>query len=182
MRVLGGEVTRMARRIARVLACGLVTLALIGGAVGLAPAPAHAITEGVSEKLQEVIETVGRIALERQEEREAKQAQEQTEARARGVREASERAAAQRATLERSEREASERVPAVACIVPALHGETLHQARIALVRAHCALGHIRRTTRHKGRLVVTAQGTAPGSRLARGAVIGVTLGPTRRRR
>jgi hypothetical protein len=141
-----------------------------------------ALESGLTENEQNAGNETGRWVVEREEAREATEAREHREAGERAAREASERAAAQRAALERSEREASERVPAVACIVPALHGKTLHQARIALVRAHSALGHIRRTTRHKGRLVVTAQGTAPGSRLARGAVIDVTPGPGRRRR
>ena len=176
MRPWRGRVRRAIRRATVVLACGVAVLVGVSGVAGLVPAPAQAIQEGISERLQEGVETVGRLALEKQEQLEVRQAQEQTDARQRSAREASEREADALALRERSEEEAHEREQAAVCVVPRLDGKTLRQARVALARAHCALGHVRRPRRLAVHLVVVAQRVRPGRSLTHGAAIAVTLG------
>jgi RTX calcium-binding nonapeptide repeat (4 copies) len=66
-----------------------------------------------------------------------------------------------------------------ACVVPRLRGRTLVRARTALVRAHCALGKVRRVHSRFKRGVVVAQRPRAGVRKARGAKVAlrVSRGP-----
>ena len=64
----------------------------------------------------------------------------------------------------------------VRCVVPKLRGKTVAQARRALVRANCTLGHVRRV----GRGRITKQSPPAGTRVAAGARVRVTVGRTRR--
>jgi PASTA domain len=70
--------------------------------------------------------------------------------------------------------------PVVRCVVPRLAGKTLAAARTALARSRCALGRVtrRRSRVRRGRVV--AQSRRPGTRLARGTRIGLTLSRGRR--
>ena len=66
-----------------------------------------------------------------------------------------------------------------ACVAPKLVGKTLHQAKTALVAAHCKLGKVRSPARRRHRrssLVVKSQAPRPGARPA-GGKVGVVLGP-----
>jgi subtilisin family serine protease len=65
---------------------------------------------------------------------------------------------------------------AVRCVVPRLRGKTVVQARVALARAHCSLGQVKRAG--KGR--ITAQSPRAGKRVAAGARVRVKLGRVRR--
>jgi hypothetical protein len=104
-------------------------------------------------------------------------------------REEEERAARRRALQEASEREGREQVEResalqarrVRCIVPDLKGDSLARARRALKKAHCSLGAVRGSRRGL-RLVVRAQGTGAGRKLASGAAVAVTLGPLKARK
>ena len=67
--------------------------------------------------------------------------------------------------------------PRTSCAVPRLKHMTLKQARLALRRAHCTMGRVRRP-RHVRRhhvLRVTLQSARPGSRHRPGYPVGVTL-------
>ncbi len=178
MRRSGSSTKR--RLLAAVLACGLAVLVGVGAVAGVSPVPAHAITEGISEKLQGGTEEVDRMLEEEQEQREAKQAQEQREARERAAREAareaSERQADAQAARERSEEETYAREQRAHCVVPQLEGERLAAARTALVKAHCRVGRVRAPSGRHGPLVVIAEGPRPGRRLAHGSAVNVTLG------
>jgi hypothetical protein len=67
--------------------------------------------------------------------------------------------------------------PATRCIVPKLAGKTLASTRVALRRARCALGRIRRVRSRRSRVGrVVAQGTRPGTRRPPGTKIAVTIG------
>ena len=61
---------------------------------------------------------------------------------------------------------------AVRCVVPQLRGKTVAQARLALARAHCSLGHVKRAG--KGR--ITTQSPRAGKRVGFGARVRVTVG------
>jgi hypothetical protein len=69
---------------------------------------------------------------------------------------------------------------AAGCVVPKLTGKPLSQARKLLVRAHCALGEVKRPHRHTGKLAVLAQSARPGTRHKAGFKVSVTLGKRRR--
>jgi len=62
------------------------------------------------------------------------------------------------------------------CLVPALRGRTLADARAALKRADCRLGAVKRSGRAGGRLVVVRQSVRSGSRQAADAAVAVVLG------
>jgi hypothetical protein len=62
------------------------------------------------------------------------------------------------------------------CLVPALRGRSLADARAALKRADCRLGAVTRPRRARGRLVVVRQSAPRGSRLAADAAVAVVLG------
>jgi hypothetical protein len=71
------------------------------------------------------------------------------------------------------------------CVVPALQGESLSGARIALSKAHCRLGKVSEPHAHHGGLVIATQSQAAGRRLSGGTLIAVHLsaaGKTHRRR
>ncbi|HEU0250060.1 MAG TPA: PASTA domain-containing protein [Solirubrobacteraceae bacterium] len=65
----------------------------------------------------------------------------------------------------------------VACVVPALKGETLTSARRALRRAHCRIGRIHQSIHRHGASYVSAQSFSAGRRLARGARVALWIGP-----
>ncbi len=66
------------------------------------------------------------------------------------------------------------------CLVPRLRGLSGAAARRRLLAARCALGKVSvsRRYRHARRLVVVAQGVRPGTQLARGAKVALTLKPS----
>jgi hypothetical protein len=64
------------------------------------------------------------------------------------------------------------------CVVPALQGESLSGARVALSRAHCKLGKVSEPRAHHGGLVIVTQSQAAGRRLSGGALIAVRLSST----
>jgi hypothetical protein len=67
--------------------------------------------------------------------------------------------------------------PAPKCIVPRLRGKTLRAARIALVRARCGLGRVRRVrSRRSLRGRVISQSLRAGTRRPRGAKVNLVLG------
>ena len=67
--------------------------------------------------------------------------------------------------------------PVLRCIVPRLGGKTLAAARVALRRARCAVGRIRRVrSRRARRGRVLAQGTRAGTRRPVGTKVAVTIG------
>lgn len=84
---------------------------------------------------------------------------------------------------ETSRTTASTQDPATQCLVPALKGDSLAEARSTLQRAHCKLGRVSRTARgHRSALVITRQSQRRGTRLPAGTVIAVHLdrrGPAR---
>jgi hypothetical protein len=106
----------------------------------------------------------------RREERatEAKQAEEAR----RVALEAEEREAREAAARERREAEADH----PACIVPALKGDTLTEARSVLAKAHCRLGRLHRLARRHGAARVLREGTRPGTHLGNGAPVALWLG------
>jgi subtilisin family serine protease len=59
----------------------------------------------------------------------------------------------------------------VRCVVPKLRGKTVPQARRALAKAHCSLGHVKR--RGQGRIV--SQSPRAGRKVAAGARVAVVL-------
>jgi subtilisin family serine protease len=73
--------------------------------------------------------------------------------------------------------------PSPACVVPRLAGKTLAQAKVALARAACGLGTVRRPHLRKGRrsppLVVKFSVPAAGAKPV-GGKVNVTLGPRQR--
>lgn len=92
-----------------------------------------------------------------------------------------ERAEREHPPLPPSETTSDEPPPAVndstkRCLVPALHGRTLVDARAALKRADCRLGAVKRPIRARGRLVVVRQSVRSGSRRAADAAVAVVLG------
>ncbi len=118
----------------------------------------RAAADAAAERRRVKEEEERRIA----EQNAADQATEATELKHRQEREATEAAA----------REEAEHP---ACTVPALQGDTLAAARLALTRGHCRLGRVTQSRRHRGPLVVSAQAPRPGERLAHGAPIALTL-------
>ena len=109
------------------------------------------------------------------EEREAKAAEEKKAGEERQQREETEHAKAQH------EGEAGQAGEAgtTQCVVPALKGDTLTQARRALRAAHCKLGHVTWPPRGHGRHVVRRQGLRVGSKHPAGTAVAVTLAPVR---
>jgi hypothetical protein len=63
----------------------------------------------------------------------------------------------------------------VECVVPAIAGGTLPDARRALLKAHCSLGKVSAPHSRHGSLVVVWQSRSHGSRLARGSAVSVRL-------
>jgi hypothetical protein len=66
--------------------------------------------------------------------------------------------------------------PPAQCVVPALRGDSLAQARRALRKASCTLGSVRKSRGTHGRIVVRKQDPRAGSKLATGAAVAVKLG------
>ncbi len=67
------------------------------------------------------------------------------------------------------------------CVAPALRGDSLHNAKRALTKAGCALGHVRWLHR-SGPVVVLQQSLARGQSRPLGAAIAVTVGRAPHRR
>jgi hypothetical protein len=123
-------------------------------------------------------------------EREAAEAPRLEAERQARKREEEERPAGEAAALAAREGEVREAVareskPALStlpkCVVPALKNDSLAAARRAVGKAHCALGRVRKPSRHGDRLVVRTQSVRAGRELALGAAVGVRLGPAPRR-
>lgn len=107
---------------------------------------------------------------------EEKQAREQQEKK---TKEAARYAAEEAELKQAEEREAQEaaareEAEPAACHVPALKGDTLTAARLALAKAHCRLGAVHRPAHHDGALYVSAQGAPAGKRLAHNARVALT--------
>jgi alpha-tubulin suppressor-like RCC1 family protein len=64
---------------------------------------------------------------------------------------------------------------AVVCTVPAVLGKTLTAAKTVMVRAHCRVGTLRRVASRKKRDTVLAVTPRPGTRLLKGARVGLTV-------
>jgi len=64
---------------------------------------------------------------------------------------------------------------AVICTVPAVLGKTSTAAKTAMVRAHCRVGTLRRVASRKKRDIVLAVTPRPGTRLLKGARVGMTV-------
>ena len=64
---------------------------------------------------------------------------------------------------------------AVVCTVPAVLGKTFTAARTVMVRAHCRVGTLRRVASRKKRDTVLAVTPRPGTRLLKGARVGLTV-------
>jgi alpha-tubulin suppressor-like RCC1 family protein len=64
---------------------------------------------------------------------------------------------------------------AVVCTVPAVLGKTFTAAKAALVRAHCRVGTLRRVSSRRRRDTVLGATPRPGSRLLKGARVGLTV-------
>ena len=64
---------------------------------------------------------------------------------------------------------------AVVCTVPAVLGKTSTAAKTAMVRAHCRVGTLRRVASRKKRDMVLAVTPRPGTRLLKGARVGMTV-------
>ena len=67
------------------------------------------------------------------------------------------------------------------CVVPAVKGKSLRAATRLLIAAGCAVGRVTRPKPHRHKpapkhLVVVAQGVPPGTRLAAGSKVALTLG------
>jgi hypothetical protein len=125
---------------------------------------------------QEADRITARTEAERQQ-----QAHERQEllAKEAAVQYAAEEAALKRREEEEADAEATSHAPA--CVVPALKGDTLRAARRAIDEAHCRLGEIHETHRHRGMLMVVGQSQRHGAKLADGAVIALTVRPSRSR-
>jgi sRNA-binding protein len=118
-------------------------------------------------------------------------AQEQKEANERAAKAAEEK----KATEERQQHEAAEHkeaqqpneaaepktkeAEAPQCVVPSLKGDSLARAGTTLHKAHCKLGKVGGSHKGKAVLVVVSQKPKPGTKLAAGAAVGVTLGPAK---
>ncbi|MGH2912159.1 MAG: PASTA domain-containing protein [Solirubrobacteraceae bacterium] len=63
----------------------------------------------------------------------------------------------------------------VVCRVPRLKGDSLAQARTALLRNHCRVGRVTRPRRSKGRPIVVAQSHPHGARLPKGSTVALRL-------
>jgi hypothetical protein len=114
-----------------------------------------------------------RVFAEVEAERRAAREREEWKVREQNVAIYAEEAAALR---QRQEEEATVRTaPLAHCVVPSLRGETLRAARLALNRAHCRLGRVRRPRRYVGTLRVKAQTPTRGEQLASDAAVAVTL-------
>jgi hypothetical protein len=117
--------------------------------------------------------------------REARRLESELQAKKREEEERPAKEAAARAAKEREVREAIERASEAAlsskCLVPQLKGDSLGVARKALRKAHCRLGKVSKPTKQTDQLVVMSQSVRAGHRLARGAAVGVRLGPASRR-
>lgn len=131
-------------------------------------------------ELEQTEQEAERIAARAEAERQ-RQAHEHQEllAKEAAVKYASEEAALKRREEEEADAEATSHAPA--CIVPALKGDTLRAARRAIDEAHCRLGEIHETPRHRGMLMVVGQSQRHGVKLADGAVIALTVRPSRSR-
>lgn len=96
-------------------------------------------------------------------------------------REAAEQATAEREAKETQEREEAE-AAALRCVVPALRGDTLAHARVALHAAHCTLGKVRHEHGRHTSFVVRTESPAAGQVLSAQAHVEVALGPAKRHR
>ena len=94
------------------------------------------------------------------------------------LKQAEERDAQEAAAREHQEHE-EEEAEHPACRVPALKGETLAAARLALAKAHCRLGAVHQPAHHDGALYVSAQGAPAGKRLAHNARVALWVGAKR---
>jgi len=61
------------------------------------------------------------------------------------------------------------------CVVPRLAGETLDQARAALIGVHCSLGKVTKPKKKKGTLVVRSSSPAAGASLPAGGPVSLKL-------
>lgn len=70
----------------------------------------------------------------------------------------------------------TERSVPASCVVPSLKGKTLRSAKVALLKAHCAVGKVtrKRSARKAGKIL--SQKTKAGKRLSAGAKVALVLG------
>jgi hypothetical protein len=126
---------------------------------------------------QEAARITARTEAER---RQAKEQAEQKQAAEAAARYATEGAVLKQAEeREAEEAAAREATQHPACIVPALKGETLIAARRSLRRAHCRLGEVRKSSHHRGKLIVVGQSHQYREKLAGGTAITVIMGTAR---
>lgn len=157
-----------------------------------APAGACAYTMEVTQAEMEAAGRSAQEAVERHEkELEAKAAEERKATEERKTsEERSQREAAERQQHEEAERAKAQHeeetgqageaaATAKQCVVPALKGDTLMQARQALRRAYCKLGRVTAPPHGHGRHVVTRQGLRAASKHPAGTAVAVTLGPVK---
>ncbi len=158
------------------------------------PVAAGAYSAEGSKPFEETLEREAKEAAERRakEKTAEQQAKENVEHNEREAKVAEERktaeerqaAAAQRRheEIEHAEAEGERRGREAAnsqCVVPALKGDTLTQARRTLRAAHCKLGHVTWPPRGHGRHVVRRQNLRAGSKHAAGTAVAVTLAPVK---
>jgi len=68
------------------------------------------------------------------------------------------------------------------CLVPALAGKTLAQARSALASAHCTLGTVTKPKKKKGALVVRSSSPSAATTLPANSQVSLTLGPKHKKK
>lgn len=111
-----------------------------------------------------------REAVEREQHEAAERHREETE------REQAQAQAAQEATENAAKEQKTKEAAALRCVVPSLKGDSLNGAIRGLRSAHCKLGKVSGLRKGRGAHVVVAQQRKPGTTLASGTAVGVTLG------
>jgi hypothetical protein len=126
---------------------------------------------------QEAVRITARTEAERRQAKEQAEQKQAAEAAARyAIEEAEVKQAEEREVKEAAARKATQHL---ACIVPALKGETLTAARRSLRRAHCRLGEVRKSSHDRGKLIVVGQNHQNREKLAGGTAITVIMGTAR---
>jgi hypothetical protein len=160
----------------------IVCLAVLVVLATPAGANAHGRSNELSPWAREGAECLSKEEAERySKEQEAKAAQERkTAEEQKAHEEQSQHPASEHPQSEETPQQAGEAAATTKqCIVPALKGDTLTDARRALRAAHCKLGRIAWPPRGHGRHVVRRQGLRAGSKHPADTAVAVTLGPVK---
>ncbi len=162
-----------------VLARNSAGKALQGSELDVPPTPPGACPDGCSSnepyetKLsQETIEQIAKYGEEAPAREQQRLAKEHEEQQAKEAATQQQHAEEQAAAVAMRQQEAEH----PACCVPALKGDRLAAARRALAKAHCRLGAVHQPAHSHGTLRVSAQGAPAGEQLAGGARVMLWVG------